>query len=59
MKIKHGIFHIACISAASWLKIFVLFKFRDHTKLNLVLIAPPRPPAAFSHQWCVKRSILL
>ena len=29
------------------LKMFVLFKFRDHSKLNLVLIVPPRPQLHF------------
>ena len=34
--IKYWILHIAYISPALWLKMFVLFKFHDYTKLNLV-----------------------
>ena len=54
---KHWILHIACISPASWFKMFALFKFRDYTKLNVVgernwmeigTYSAPRPPAAFS-----------
>ena len=34
--IQHWILHIACISLGSKLKMFVLLKFGDYTKLNLV-----------------------
>ena len=34
--IKYWILHIACISPISWMKMFVLFKFHNYTKLNLV-----------------------
>ena len=34
--IKHRILHIAWISPALWLKIFVLIKFHNYIKLNLL-----------------------
>ena len=62
--IKHWILHIACIFPALWLKIFVLLKFHNYTKLNLVggernwmERDSPSPLAAFSSLQSIKRHL--